>query len=156
MKHSHAVWKKTDCESASQCETKKTCESFPVFDWRTMLSVNSDPQCEKKTKRSVWFQLLSVKTKTRRSVWIQLPSVKTKTRYSVWTQLLRVKQKPLNVNQFLSVNQLLSVNQNLSMNQHLKVNQFLNVKALKYVIFVCAKCLLTNRESEVSEALVRI
>ena len=156
MKHYHAVWKKTDCESASQCETEKNVNHFLyLIDetcsvWIQILSV------KKKTKRSVWFQLLSVKTKTRRSVWIQLPSVKTKTRYSVWTQLLRVKQKPLNVNQFLSVNQLLSVNQNLSMNQHLKVNQFLNVKALKYVNYICAKCLLTNRESEVSEALVRI
>ena len=67
-----------------------------------------------------------------------------------------MKQKTLNVNQLLSVNQLLRGNQHLSMNQHLKVNQFLNVKTLKYVIYICAKCLLTNRESEVSEALVRI
>ena len=66
-----------------------------------------------------------------------------------------MKQKTLNVNQLLSVNQLLGVNQHLSINQHLKVNQFLNVNALKYVIYIYAKCLLTNRESEVSEALVR-
>ena len=40
---------KIGCESASQCETKKTC---PVFDRRNMLSVNSDPQCENKKKNA--------------------------------------------------------------------------------------------------------
>ena len=47
-------------------------------------------------------------------------------------------------------------NTKTNVNQHLKVNQSLNVKTLKYVIYIFAKCLLTNRESEVSEALVRI
>ena len=47
-----SVKQKTDRESASQCKTKK-CESFPAFDWRKMLSVNSDPQCEKKTTKTL-------------------------------------------------------------------------------------------------------
>ena len=53
MKHYHAVWKKTDCESASQCETEKNVNHFLYL---------IEEQC------SVWIQILSVKKNKTLSV----------------------------------------------------------------------------------------
>ena len=68
--------KKTDYVSASQCETKNKSEPFPVFDWRKMLSVNSDPQCENKKKNaqcdfsySMWKQKRDAQCEFSYSLW---------------------------------------------------------------------------------------
>ena len=80
-----SVEKKSDCESASQCETAK-CEPFPVF------RLKKNAQCE--FRSSVWKKTLSVISATQRENKNETLSVNSVTQCENKDKMLSVNSVP--------------------------------------------------------------